>query len=117
MTRELDDRLKQMFAELDEDLPAAGFTSEVMSVLRKPHRHRRWLWSSAVLAALACAWLSFPILLAGASGIAGLPHAVLDVLSDSLARLQRSPIAFVYGVALGGYMLLWLGRRLRIRAM
>jgi hypothetical protein len=107
MTREIENPLKQMFADLDENLPSAGFTSEVMSELLKPRQRERLLRSSAVLAALAFLWLSFPHLDAG----------VRIVGSASLATLSQSPLVYVYGMALGGYALLWLMRRIQIRFM
>lgn len=115
MTREIDGRLKQMFSDLDEELPAADFTSEVVSALRKPGRRERWLWASAILAALVFLWVAFPVLVAGLNRVAGFPQALFDFAVESFAAL--SPLVFVYGTALGGYVLLWLVRRLQIRSM
>jgi hypothetical protein len=115
MTRELENRLKQMFAELDEDLPDADFTAEVMSGLLRPRRSERLLWFSALPAALAFLWLSFPVLEAGFEVVAGFPRTLFAVGSESLAALSQSPLVYVYGVALGGYVLLWLVRRFQIR--
>jgi hypothetical protein len=117
MTRELESRLKQMFADLDEDLPAAGFTSRVMSELHRPRRRERVLWSSAILAVLAFLWFSLPHVEAGLRSVAGFPRALFSVVSESLAAFSQSPLVYVYGTALGGYALLWLIRRLRIRLM
>jgi hypothetical protein len=117
MTRELESELKQLFADLDEDLPAADFTSQVMSELRKPRRRERLLWCSAILAALAFLWFSFPHLEAGLRIVAGLRRTLFDVASESLAALSQSPLVYIYGTALGGHVLLWLMRRLRIRLM
>lgn len=117
MTRELDNPLQQMFAELDEDLPAADFTSEVMSGLLRPRRRERLLWSSAILSVFAFLWFSFPHLEVGVRIVAGFPHALLAVASEWLAALSQSPLVYVYGTALGGYALLWLVRRLQIRMM
>jgi hypothetical protein len=115
MTRELENRLKQMFAELDEGLPAADFTAEVMSGVLRPRRRERLLWSSALLAALAFVWFSFPVLEAGFRTVAGFPRTLFAVGSESLAALSQSPLIYVYGVALGGYVLLWLVRRFQVR--
>jgi hypothetical protein len=117
MTRELENQLKQMFAELDENLPVADFTSEVMSGLLRPRRRERLLWSPAILAALAFLWFSFPVLEAGFRIVAGFPRTLFAVGSDSLAALSQSPLVYVYGMALGGYVFLWMVRRLQIRLM
>jgi len=117
MTRELENQLKQMFAELDEDLPVADFTSEVMSGLLRPRRRERLLYSSAILAALAFLWFSFPHLEAGLRIVVGFSRALFSVATESLADLSQSPLVYIYGTALGGYVLLWLVRRLQIRVM
>lgn len=113
MTRELENQLKRMFAELDEDLPVAGFTSEVMSGLLRPRRRERLLWSSAILAALAFLWFSFPVVEAGLRIVDGFPRTLFTVGSEWWGALSQSPLVYVYGTALGGYLLLWLVRRLR----
>lgn len=113
MTREVENQLKRMFARLDEDLPVADFTSEVMSGLRRPRRRERLLWSSAILAALAFLWFSFPVLEAGLRIVAGFPHTLFAAGSEWLWVLSQSPLVYVYGTALGGYLLLWMVRRLR----
>jgi hypothetical protein len=115
MTRELENRLKQMFAQLDEELPVPDFTSGVMSGLLRPRRRERLLWSSAILAALAFLWLSFPVLEAGVRTVAGFPRTLFGVASESLATLSQSPLVYVYGMTLGGYVLLRVVRRLQIR--
>lgn len=117
MTREHEDPLKRMFAELEEDLPVAGFTSQVMSRVLRTRRRERLLWSSAIVAALAFVWFSFPVVLAGFRIVAGLPRTVFDVASESLPALSQSPLVYVYGTAAAGYVLLWLIRRLQIRLM
>ena len=117
MARELENQLKQMFAELDEDLPAADFTSRVMSELLKPRRRERLLWSSAILAALALLWLSFPDIEAGLRIVAGFPRVLFDAAEKTSAVLAQSPLVYIYGTALGGYVLLWLTRSLKIRLM
>lgn len=117
MTPELENPLRQMFAGLDEELPATDFTSKVMSELLRPRRRERLLWSAAVLAALAFVWFAFPDLETGVTVVAGFFRNAFDVAGDSLAALSRSPLVYIYGTALGGYALLWLTRRLRIRLM
>lgn len=117
MTPEHENRLKQMFADLEEDLPVADFSSRVMSEVRKPRRRARLLWSSAILAALAFLGFSFRDLEAGLRIVAGFPRAFLAVASEPLAALSQSPLIYVYGMALGGYVVLWLVRRLQIRVM
>jgi hypothetical protein len=117
MTRELEKQLRQRFADLEEDLPVADFTSEVMSGVLRPRRRERLLWSSVILAALAFLWFSFPVLEAGLRIVAGFPGTLFAVASESLAALAQSPLVYIYGTALGGYVLLWLVRRLQIRLM
>jgi hypothetical protein len=117
MTRELENSLKQMFADLDEDLPAAPFTRQVMSELLEPRRRERWLWYSALVAALAFLWLAFPELEAGINIVAAYPRTLFEIANESWAALSQSPLIYVYGTALGGYGLLWLVRRLQIRLM
>jgi hypothetical protein len=117
MARELENELKQMFADLDEDLPVAEFTSRVMCELHEPRRRERLLWSSTVLAALAFLWVSIPVIEAGLRRVAGLPRALADVAGESWAALSQSPLIYVYGTALGGYFLVWLMRRVQIRWM
>jgi hypothetical protein len=113
VTPELESRMKQMFAELDESLPGAHFTTEVMSALLRPRRRERLLSFSAILAALVFLWLSFPTFQAGLRIVAGFPHVFLPVARESLAALAQSPVVCIYGMALGGYALLWLVLRLR----
>jgi hypothetical protein len=117
MTRELDTQLKQMFAELDEDLPVSDFTTEVMSGVLGPRRRERVLWSSAIVAVLAFLWFSFPYLGAATEIVAGFPRLLVALARESLAASSQSPLVYIYGAAFGGYALLWLVRRLRIRLM
>jgi hypothetical protein len=115
MTREIEGQLKQMFAQLDEGLPAADFTSQVMSRLHKVRRTERLLLASAVLAVLAFLGFSFFYLESVVGSVAGLSEAVLDGATDSSATLIHSPLVYVYGMAMGGYLLLRLTQRLTIR--
>ncbi len=117
MTPELESRLKQMFAELDEDLPSTDFTSKVTSELLKPRRRERLLRSSAILAALPLLWLSFSELEAGLRIVAGLPQVLFDIARGPLSALSQSPLLYIYGTALGGYLLLRLARLLELRLM
>ncbi len=108
MTREIESQLKQMFADLDEHLPAADFTSRVTSEVLELRWRARLLWASALLAAVAFLWFAFPHLEAGIR---------IVVAGESLAALAKSPLVYVYGTALGGYGLLWLLRRFQIRLL
>ena len=118
MTRELENQLKQMFADdRHEDLPGTQFTSQVMSEVLKPRRRERVLGSSAILAALAFLWFAFPYLEPRLRIVAGLPSTLFDAASESWAASSQSPLVYIYGTALGGYALLWLVRRLNIRWM
>lgn len=117
MTREIENQLRQMFVDLDEDLPSAHFTSQVMSELRKPRRRERLLWSVAAVAALTWLWFLFPELAPSLTIIAGFPGALFGFANESFAALLQTPLVYVYGAALGGYVLLWLMRRLELRLM
>jgi hypothetical protein len=117
MTRDLEPQLNQMFADLDEDLPSADFTSQVMSELLKPRRRERRLWSTAILAALACLLFVFPELAPDLRIVAGFPIILLSLADDSVAALLQTPLVYIYGTAFGGYVLLRLLRRLQVRLM
>ena len=117
MTREIENELKQRFADLDEDLPVADFTTRVMTDLLEPRRRERLVWFAILLATLAFLWIALPVIAAGFRMVAGFPRIVSDVAGESWAALSRSPLIYVYGAALGGYVLIWLTRRLRIRLM
>jgi hypothetical protein len=113
MTQELENQLKVMFTELEEELPAADFTSRVMWDVRQ--RGRDLLWCSAILGTLAFLWLAFPDFDIGLRLVAGLPPALFDFASESVPILTKSPLLYVYGVPLGGYVLLRLMHRFHIR--
>jgi hypothetical protein len=117
MTQQFENQLKRMFAELDEDLPAAQFAPRVMSELHRPHRRERLLWSAAILAVLAFLWVAFADLEAQLRTVAEFPRILFAATSELGAALSRSPLAYIYGTALAGYGLLWLMRRLGIRVM
>ncbi|HTC52615.1 MAG TPA: hypothetical protein VK700_11830 [Steroidobacteraceae bacterium] len=117
MTQDFENDLKRRFAALDEALPSAQFTSQVMSELHKPRRRERLLGFTAILAAVAFLLFSFPYLKAAAAMAAGSARTVLAATDVSLADLSHSPLLYIYGTALGGYLLLWLMRRLQIRLM
>jgi hypothetical protein len=117
MTQEFENQLKQKFAELDEELPSSGFTPRVMSELLKPRRREHLLRSSAILAALAFLWFSFPNLKAVLRIAAASTHDLLYATSESLTALSHTPVVYIYGTALGGYLLLRLVRKLQIRLM
>lgn len=106
MTEDFENDLKRKFAALDADLSAAQFTSRLMSELHGQRRHERLLGSTAILAALVFLAFSFPYLRAG-----------LGMFAASLAGNSSSPLLYVYGTALGGYLLLWLTQRLQNRLM
>jgi hypothetical protein len=117
MARDLENELKQRFADLAEELPGADFTSDVKSALLRPRRRARLLWCAAVLAALVFLWFSFPHLEAGVSIVAGLPRTLLDVANESWAPVIHSPLLYIYGIALGCYALLSIAPRLKVRLM
>jgi hypothetical protein len=117
MTRALENRLEQLFAEADTDLPAEVFTAKVMSELRKQRRRQLLLWSSSVLAGLVFLWFSFSSFEPALRTVAEYPSIALDLVAESLVALSQSPLVYVYGTALGGYLLLGLMRRFHIRLM
>jgi hypothetical protein len=117
MAQEFENQLKRMFAELDEDLPAAEFAPRVMSELLRPRQRERLLWSAAILAALAFLWFGYADLESGLRMVAGFPRILFAVTSETLVALSRSSLVYIYGIALAGYGLLWLMRRLGIRVM
>jgi hypothetical protein len=117
MTQEFENQLKRMFAELEEDLPAAEFAPRVMAELHRPRRRERLLWSGIILATLAFGWFAFPDLEAGFRIVAGFPRMLFDVTGESGVALSRSPLVYIYGTAFVGYGLLWFLRRLGIRVM
>jgi hypothetical protein len=117
MTQQLENQLRRMFAELDEDLPATQFAPRVMSELHRPRRHARLLWSAAILAALAFMWFAYADLEAGLRIVAGFPRILLVATGESLAAASRSPLVCIYAAALTGYGCLWLMRRFGIRIM
>jgi hypothetical protein len=106
MTQDFENDLKREFAALDEDLPAPQFTARLMSELHKPRRRERLLAASAVLAALVFLGFSFPYLRTG-----------VGMFAESLSGVSPSPLLYVYGTALGGYLLAWLMRRFPVRLM
>ena len=117
MTRELENQLKRMYADLDEDLPAAQFTSRVMLELHEPRRRERMLWSLAILAAVAFLGFTFSTFEPVVKAVAVFPRTLLDAVRESWVALWQSPLVYIYGSALGGYALLAVVRRFRIRWM
>jgi hypothetical protein len=117
MTQEFENQLKQMFAGLDEDLPAGQFAPRVMSELLRPRRREGLLWSGLILATLAFLGFSFAKLGPELRILAGVPHTLIDAANESGAALSQSPLVHIYGMALGACLLLCLMRRLGIRVM
>jgi hypothetical protein len=117
MTQEIESRLKRMFAELEQDLPATDFAPAVMAELHRPRRRERVLWSAMLLAALVFLWFAFADLAAGFRIVAGFPRLLIAVTGESVAALSRSPLVYIYGMGLVGYGILWLMRRFGIRVM
>jgi hypothetical protein len=115
MTQEPQDRLKQLFAATDTELPGEHFTAEVMSELVKPRRRARLIWLSSVVGMATflvfLLWNLEPLL----GSLAVEPRVLLDVATRSWAVVSQSPLVYVYGTALAGHVLLKLVQRLELR--
>lgn len=117
MTEEFDNELRQLFTDAHVELPAEDFTAEAMARLRRQVRRERFIWSSSAAAALAFLWLLFSNFDSALRIVTVFPSTFLDVAAESLVALSNSPLFYVYGVALGGYLLLTFLSRRRIRLM
>ncbi|MEJ0005923.1 MAG: hypothetical protein WDM77_05915 [Steroidobacteraceae bacterium] len=117
MTQKLEEQLRQAFARSDESFPVSDVTPKVMSEVHKLRRRERLLWSSALVAAFAFLWFVFPDLQVGFRTVAGAADDIYEGMRESVVSWSRSPLAYIYGIALGGYVILRLMHRLRIRMM
>jgi hypothetical protein len=114
MTTEFESELERLFADTDTELPDEEFTARLMAELHKPRRRERWIWSAACAVALALSWALFPTLDPVLRVVAGYPGELLDVVTKALVALSGSPLTYVYGTALAGYLLHHLVRRFHI---
>lgn len=117
MTRELESQLKQLFAAADVDLPAEDFTAGIMAELQRSYRRERLIRLSALVAPLLFLWLSWPSLGPMLRIAAEYASLLTEVAAESAVALSQSPLVYVYGTALGGYLLLRLVHRFQIRLM
>jgi hypothetical protein len=117
MTDEFESRLQRMFAEAEVNMPAADFAARIGADLRKSRRRERLVRCSRWLTALALAWLSLQLLMPALGALGASVTMLPGVITDSVVALSRSPLVYVYGAALGGYLLLRLAGRFHLRLL
>jgi hypothetical protein len=117
MTREFENQLQRMFADAELELPAADFTARIVSDLQRPRRRERLIWCTSVLAALAFLWFSLPALEPALGVVAASAGVFPNAAIEAMVTLSRSPLVYVYGTALGAYLLVRLLNRFPLRLL
>ena len=105
MKSDYDLKLKSLFDQANTELPDEEFNRQLMLKVRYLKRRDALLFYTGLVAALICAWVLAPDLLALSVQLSSYIESAMQRLLKLIMTVSLSPLTWMYALALGWYLI------------